>query len=81
MSGLRVIGELPAREVFGPHGAAVVALIERAGRLTAREAKRLDAAWNAARDAALALVARDLISTEHFDALYGPWASVIGEAS
>ena len=47
------------------------------------------AAWDAARDAACdaawgaasALVVRDLISPERFDALYGPWASVIGDPS
>src|SRR3990167_9574055 len=46
----------------------------------ARDAARA-AAWGAAwaaagaaaRDAAWALVVRDLISQEHFDALYGPW--------
>ena len=35
------------------------------------------AAWGAARDAALALLVCDLITAEQFDALYGPWASVI----
>ena len=29
------------------------------------------------RDAAIALAVRDLISQEHFDALYGPWASAM----
>ena len=33
--------------------------------------------WDAARDAVLALVVRDLISQEDFDVLYGPWASVM----
>ena len=50
----------------------------------ARDAAR-DAAWdaarnaarNAARDVALALLTRDLISTEHFDLLYGPWREVM----
>ncbi len=36
------------------------------------------AAWAAARAAARALVVRDLIPTEPFDRLYGPWASVVG---
>ena len=36
------------------------------------------AAGAAARDAAGVLVVRDLISTEHFDLLYGPWRKVIG---
>lgn len=35
------------------------------------------AAWNAAWAAALALLTRDLISTEHFDLLYGPWREVM----
>jgi len=51
-----VVEELPAHEVFGPQGEHVVALIERAGRLTADEAKRLSAAraeaWPVARDTA-----------------------------
>ena len=37
-----------------------------------------DAAWGAAWDAACALVARDLISTEHYDTLTTPWRTVIG---
>jgi len=36
------------------------------------------AAEDAVRDAAGALVVRDLITEEQFDTLYGPWASVIG---
>ena len=133
LSALRVVGELPAYEVFGPQGEAVVALIVRAGRLTLSEGKRLEAAWYSVKDsvrderyaerdtawgsawvsrlaaggaawhtagdtawtargctrstwyaakyAALALVVRDLISVEHFNALYGPWASVIDDPS
>ena len=38
----------------------------------------LSAAWNAAWGAVLALVVQDLISEEHFNILYGPWASVMG---
>jgi hypothetical protein len=41
------------------------------------------AAWDGARgaawDAARALVVRDLISKEHFNVLYGPWAEVVGD--
>ena len=93
VSALRVVAELPAHGVFGPNGAKVAALIERAGRLTIDEERRLSAAWSAARDAAwyaarnaarnaaLALVVQDLITEEHFNTLYGPWASVIGDAS
>ena len=43
----------------------------------------VDGAWSStwdARDAALALVVRDLITPEQFDRLYGPWASVMGPA-
>lgn len=90
-SRLRVVEELPAHEVFGPQGREVAALIERAGRLTKKEAKELamardvarDAAWGvawgAARDAARALLTRDLITPEQFDVLYGPWKEVIGD--
>lgn len=57
---LSVVREVEAWQVFGPNGAAVVALIERARTLTlqevtllaaARDAARV-AAWNAARNAA-----------------------------
>lgn len=34
-------------------------------------------AWDAILLAVLALAARDIISKEQFDALYGPWASVM----
>ena len=47
----------------------------------ARAAAR-DAAWAAAWDAilaVLAVLARDLISPEQFDVLYGPWREVIGD--
>jgi hypothetical protein len=51
-----VIEELPAHMVFGPQGQHVVALIERAGRLTRDEAKQLfvarDTTWPLARGAA-----------------------------
>ena len=36
------------------------------------------AAWYAARDATLALLARDLITTEDYDALTRPWRTAIG---
>ena len=40
-----------------------------------------DAAWNAfwaaARDAARALIVKDIITAEQFDLLYGPWRSVM----
>lgn len=43
-----------------------------------------DEAWpaarDAARDAALGLLVRDLITPEQFEILYGPWASVMEEA-
>ena len=47
-----------------------------AARNAACDAAR-NAARNAARDVALALLTRDLISTEHFDLLYGPWREVM----
>ena len=87
-------GKLPAPEVFGPQCVHVVALIERARRLTPGEVSALEDAWDAmlvaardaawyaagdaARDAAGALTVRDLISTERYDTLTRPWASVIG---
>ncbi len=93
-AALRVIRELPAWQALGPNGEAVVMLIEQAQWLNEDEARRLDAAqdaaWRAgrdaargavgcsARDAALALVARDLITVEQFDVLYGPWKAVVG---
>ena len=95
VSALRVIEELPAWRLFGPNGQDVVAIIERCATLTADEVGRLaaawdardaawDAAWDAARDAAWdaarAVLARDLISAEHFDLLHGPWRSVVETA-
>ncbi|MGW6255466.1 hypothetical protein [Streptomyces sp. NPDC055085] len=129
---LRVRREIPAWQALGPNGEKVTALIGRAATLTADEAVRLDAAWNAAwyitanaawyitanaardaaryaaRDAAwnaaryaawnaaryaaanaalsaaYALTVEDLVgtgnfTTEHFDLLYGPWRTVIGD--
>ena len=49
---LLVIEERPAHEAFGPNGEAVVAVIDRASRLTLGEVERLAAAWDAAWDAA-----------------------------
>jgi hypothetical protein len=57
---MRVVEELPAYEALGPNGAEVAAIIDRAGRLTVDEARRLaaaraaawSAAWSAARGAA-----------------------------
>lgn len=37
------------------------------------------AVWAAASGAFLALLTRDLISSEHFEALYGRWREVIGD--
>ena len=60
VSALRVVEELPSHLALGPNGAAVAAVIERAGRLTEDEIGRLFAArdaawyavWGAAQDAA-----------------------------
>jgi hypothetical protein len=89
MRGYRVVEALPAHVALGPNGEQVAALVERARILAMDEAQRLSAARAAARDAAgaaagdaaWALVVRDLISPEHFDTLYGPWATVVGEAT
>ena len=48
----RVLRELDPRLALGPQGELVAALIERAGRLTPDEKRRLCAAWDAARGAA-----------------------------
>ena len=48
----RAISELPAREAFGPQGAEVVAILDRAAKLTAEEVENLAAARDAARAAA-----------------------------
>ena len=69
----RVVRELPATDALGPQGAVVAALIERAGRLSVDEAKRLDAAWvatgYAARDTARD-AARDATGYAAWDAAW-----------
>ena len=68
-------GKLPAPEVFGPQCVHVVALIERARRLTPGEVSALEdawdpmlvAAWDAARDAAW-VAARDAALDAALDA-------------
>ena len=50
-----------------------------AARYAVWEAARY-AVWDAVWAAAIALMVRDLITTEQFDLLYGPWASVFGVA-
>ena len=74
----RVVEELPAHLRFGPMGEHVVALIDRAARLTRNEASKLNAAWDAAGAAAWdaagaaawaaagALAVRDLIGQHGF---------------
>ena len=111
----RIVRELPATDALGPQGVQVAALIERAGRLTNADARRLYDAWCAAMytegkaawydaragaldaarssawaavrdtaigaaldDAAPALIARDIISTVHYDVLTMPWRTAIG---
>ena len=78
----RVVEELDATLTLGPQGREVAALIERAARLTGDEVAGLATAWDTTRDAARyaarALTVRDLISTECYDTLTRPWASVIG---
>ena len=87
----RVIRELPAHEAFGPQGREVVSILERTGRLTAKEVERFpaarnaawgaarNAAWDAARDAAVATLTRDLISAEQYDVLMAPWRAAMGD--
>lgn len=95
--------ELPAPEVFGPQGVHVVALIDRARRLTLDEARALAPVWDdaegaareaalaaaeegaalddaldAVRDAAGALVVRDVITADHYNTLTRAWREVIG---
>jgi hypothetical protein len=50
----RVVRELPGHDALGPNGAAVAAFILRCKRLTPDEARKLGAAWDAARAAARA---------------------------
>ena len=69
-----VVDRLDPHLALGPQGPEVAAIIARAGRLTQEEAARLDAAW----DAATATVVRDLSSPDCYQALPGPWLSVIG---
>lgn len=86
---LKVVAEVAAVEALGPQGAQLVELIEQAARLTLTQARDLDAAyaalvaaWDAsrvaARNAALVLTVRDLISTEHYDTLTRSWRTVVG---
>jgi len=81
-TAFRVLRELPAHLVLGPQGEQVAALIERARILTADELDQLasawDAAWDAASSAALGLLVRDLIPTEYYDKLTGPWRRIVG---
>ena len=86
-TAVKVVRELPAWQALGPNGEAVAAHIEQCSTITPEQGRQLDAAawdavavWTAARDAALALVVRDLITPEQFDLLYGPWASVMERA-
>ena len=51
--------------------------VRDAARDAARDAVR-DATWYAARDATLALLVRDLITTEQYDALTRPWRVAVG---
>ena len=71
---LLVIEERPAHEAFGPNGEAVVAVIDRASRLTLGEVERLAAAWDAVWAAAWD-AARDAAWDAVWDAA---WAAVWG---
>lgn len=61
----RVVRELPAYEALGPNGVGVAAFLDLLPTLTTAQ-------WDAARDAALALLVRDLITTGQFDVLTAP---------
>ena len=65
----RVVRELPAYEALGPNGVEVAAFLDLLPTLTNTQ-------WGAARvaawDATLALLVRDLITTEQFDVLTAP---------
>ena len=81
---LRVVEELPAWQVFGPNGERVVAVIDRASRLTPAEVDRLVAAWDASRAAAWVAArdaARDAARAASRDAARdaawaAPWAAI-----
>jgi hypothetical protein len=60
-------------DIYGPNTIAVAAFIERLRTLTPEQADRLAAAWDAAADAAFALVVRDRISPEQFATLVAPF--------
>lgn len=91
-TSVRVLREVDAHLALGPQGEQVVALIGRCRSLTGDELDRLDsaravtrdAAWVAARDAALGLLLRDLIGQHPgwdqgaYDLLTGPWRQIIG---
>jgi hypothetical protein len=49
---VKVVRELPAWQALGPNGEAVAAHIEQCKTITPEQARQLDAAWFAARDAA-----------------------------
>lgn len=69
---------------LGPSKASRPECCGRCGRrMRQRNTRLVDApgtVQHGARDAALALVVRDLISKEHYDLLTGPWAQAIGPA-
>ena len=75
-------GRLTADEANSLYAAwdAARAAARAAARPAAREAARdaaWDPAWPAARDAAWALIVRDLITPDQFDTLTRPWVQVI----
>lgn len=79
------ISDADLADTFGPQWEAIAALVRRAATLTPDDAGKLAAARDAARDAAGALVVRDLVGQHgltqaHYDTLTGPWASALGPA-
>ena len=70
-------------ETFGPQWREIVAQVRAISGATPQQITDLAAAWDAARDAAGALVTRDLIGAngytqEHYDLLTRPWRQVMG---
>ena len=78
----RVLRELDPRLALGPQGEQLAALIERAGRLTPDEKRRLGAVWGAARSA-VGVAAWDAAWGAAWDAAWGAawdaaWDTTLG---
>ena len=58
--------------------ARALRVVRDAARGAARDATQYTA-WDAARDAVLAVLVRDLIAAEQYDLLTEPWRTVMGD--